>query len=174
MGELTINELAERKVRTVSESLESDGILKIKLYVTGFQFVLNLIECNLYNFPFGHSYGLSLENSPILRLIFLNLSRLGRGNSLALDGTLTMPRSSGKLVDKIAGAHESFSKWSAGKPEPLLADVLNRGLDIVEKQSRETSKNDYVFLGWWVPDFFLDWWRFLVFSPGLVGVSTIN
>ena len=81
MSEFNINELAERKIRPVSESLESDGILKMKLHVAGFQ--------------------------TILRLIFLNLSRLSRGNGLALDGMLAMPRSSGKLMDKIAGAHES-------------------------------------------------------------------
>ena len=37
-------------------------------------------------------------------------------------------------------------------PEPrqtVFADVLDRSWDIVEKRSREMSKYDYVFPGWW-------------------------
>ena len=40
---LNINRLAERKIRPVSESLESAGILKMKLHVTEFQSVSKLI-----------------------------------------------------------------------------------------------------------------------------------
>ena len=52
-----MNGLAERKIRSVSESLEAAGILKMRLHATGFQTVLKLIENDLNNLPFGYSYG---------------------------------------------------------------------------------------------------------------------
>ena len=113
--------LAERRTKPVSKSLEFVGFLKIKLHVTRFQNVLKLIEHDFSNFPFGYSCGHSLGNFPILRLTFLNLFGLGRGNSQALDEPLTMPRSSRRLMDETADAYKSFSKWSSGKSESLLA-----------------------------------------------------
>ena len=71
----------------------------------------------------------------MLKLILPNLLRIGRNNSRALDGPITMPKNPGELMDKIIGAYESFfkvwntslipkmmkaSKWSTGKSEPLL------------------------------------------------------
>ena len=71
----------------------------------------------------------------MLKLIFPNLLRIGRNNTRALDGPITMPKNPGELMDKIVGAYESFfkvwntslipkmmkaSKWSAGRSEPLL------------------------------------------------------
>ena len=71
----------------------------------------------------------------MLKLIFPNLLRIGRNNTRALDGPITMPKISGGLKDKIVDAYESFfevwntslipkmmkaSKWSAGRSEPLL------------------------------------------------------
>ena len=53
-------------------------------------------------------------------------------------------------------------------------DVLSRSWDTVEKRSREMSKYDYVFPGWWVPDFFPRLVAISDVSPGLVGVSTTN
>ena len=73
-----MNGLAERKIRSVSESLEAAGILKMRLHATGFQTVLKLIENDLNNLPFGYSYGRSLENPPVLRLILPNLLRISR------------------------------------------------------------------------------------------------
>ena len=96
--------LAEQKIRSVSKSLEAEGILKIRLHATEFLTILKMIENDFYNLPFGYSYGRSLENSPILRLIFPNLLRVGRGNSRAMDGPLTMLRSSGELMDRVGGA----------------------------------------------------------------------
>merc|ERR1711867_190294 len=130
-----MNGLAERKIGSVSESLKATGILKMRLHATGFQTVLKLIKNDLNNLPFGYSYGRSQENSPMLKLIFPNLLRIGRNNTRALDGPITMPKNPGQLMDKIIGAYESFfevwntsfipktikaSKWSAGRSEPLL------------------------------------------------------
>ena len=64
----------------------------MKLHVTEFQTVSKLIEYNLNNFPFSYYDGHSLKNSLILRFIFPNLLRLGRGEL------------------KIDGAYESFSE----------------------------------------------------------------
>ena len=88
--------------------MEAAGILKIRLHATGFQTILKLIENDFNNLPFGYSYGHSQENSPMLKLIFPNLLRIGRNNNRALDGLITMPKNSGELMDKIVGAYESF------------------------------------------------------------------
>ena len=56
----------------------------------------------------GYSYGRNQENSPMLKLIFPNLLRIGRNNTRALDGPITMPKNPGELMDKIVGAYESF------------------------------------------------------------------
>ena len=42
-----------------------------------------------------------------------------------------------------------FQDLSPDLMQTVFTDVLNRGWDTVEKQSREMSKYDYVFLGWW-------------------------
>ena len=111
----------------------------MRLHTIGFQTILKLIENDLNNLPFGYSYGHSQVNSPMLKLIFPNLLRIGRNNSQASDGSITMPKNPGKLMDKIVGAYESFfevwntsfipkmmkaSKWSAGRSEPLLVDDI--------------------------------------------------
>ena len=53
-----------------------------------------------------------------------------------------------------------FQDLSPDPRQTEYVDVLNRSWDTVEKRSREMSKYDYVFPGWWVPDFF----------PGLVAI----
>ena len=103
-----INGLAERKIRPVSESLEAADFLKMRLHANGFQTVLKLIENDLNNLLFGYSYGRSQENSSMLRLVFPNLLRIGRGDNRALDGPITMPMDPGELMDGIVGAYESF------------------------------------------------------------------
>merc|ERR1711867_310943 len=108
-----MNGLAERKIKSVSESLEAAGNLKMRLHATGFQTVLKLIENDLNNLPFGYSYGRSQENSPMLKLIFQNLLRIRRNNIRALNGPLTISRSPGELMDGIVGAYGSFFKvWN--------------------------------------------------------------
>ena len=61
-----MNRLAEQKTRSVSKSLEAAGILEMRLHANGFLTVLKLIESNLSNLLFGHSYRCSQENSPML------------------------------------------------------------------------------------------------------------
>ena len=43
----------------------------------------------------------------------------------------------------------SYSKLYPEPRQTRFADVLNRSWDTVEKRSREMSKYDYVFPGWW-------------------------
>jgi hypothetical protein len=40
----------------------------------------------LNNLPLGYSYGRDSDNSPLLKLIFPNMLKIGRLNSRALDG----------------------------------------------------------------------------------------
>ena len=169
VSEHSMEGLAEYNIRSVAKSLEADGILRMKLHTTGFQTILKLIKNGLDNLLFGYSCGCSQVNSPVLKLIFPNLLRIGRNNSQASNGPITMLKSSGKLMDCIIGIYGCFSKWSAVRSEPLLvedsmslkkylepylglkqiefADVLDRGWDTFEKQSEEMSEYGYVFLG---------------------------
>ena len=108
-----MNGLAEWKIRPVSESLEAAGILKMRLHANGFLTVLKLIKSDLNNLLFSYSYRCSQENSSMLELIFPTLLRIGRSNSLALDGPIMMPKDPGELMDGIIGAYESFFKvWN--------------------------------------------------------------
>ena len=56
----------------------------------------------------------------MLRLVFPNLLRIGRGDNRALDEPITIPMDPGELMDGIADAYESFLEWSAGRSEPFL------------------------------------------------------
>ena len=102
----------------------------------------------------------------MMKLIFLNLLRIGRNNRETSNGPITILKSSGRLVDWIVCIYKSFSKWSAVVSEPLLmddvmyfklypkqypvwcpnqkkaefVDVLDRGWNTFKKQSKETSK----------------------------------
>ena len=85
-----MEKLAEQKIRLVSKSQETDGILKIKLHITGFQTTLKLTVNDFSNLLFDYSYGCSQVNSSMMKLIFLNLLRIGRNNGLASDGPITI------------------------------------------------------------------------------------
>merc|ERR1712115_354329 len=122
VSEHSIGKLAEQKVRSVSKSQEADGILKIKLYIAGFQTILELIGNNFNNLLFDYSYGCSQVNPSMMKLIFLNLLRIGRNNCLASDGPITMLKNPGMLLDLIAGLYRSYSEWSARISKALIID----------------------------------------------------
>ena len=103
----------ERKIRSVQECLDKMDIPNMRLHATGLQTVLKLIENDVNNLPLGYSYGRDSDNSPLLKLIFPNMLKMGRLNTRALDGPIRMPASPGELMEKIENAYAAFFKiWN--------------------------------------------------------------
>ena len=71
---------------------------KMRLHATGYQTLMKLIENDLNNLPFGYCYGRKSDNSPLLRLVFPNMLRVGRNNNRALDGPVKLPKNPGDLI----------------------------------------------------------------------------
>ena len=93
----------------------------MRMHATGLQIVLKLIENDFDYLPFSYSYGCNLGNSPMLELIFPNLHQIGRNNIRALDGSISMPKNPGELIDKIVCIYDSFSdKWNIS----LISDTM--------------------------------------------------
>ena len=86
--------LTEQRIGSVPKSLDTYGILKLKLQITGFQTILKLIENNFNNLLFGYNYG---------------CSQIGRNNSQDSSGSIMMLKNLGELVDCIVGVYGSFS-----------------------------------------------------------------
>ena len=74
-----------RKVRAVQECLEKSEISN-----------------DLNNLPLGFSYGRDADNSPLLKLIFLNMLKIRRLNTRALNGPVRMPKGPGELMKRVA------------------------------------------------------------------------
>ena len=103
----------ERKIRSVQDCLDKMDIPNMRLHATGLQTVLKLIENDLNNLPLGSSYGRDSDNSPLLKLIFPNMLKMGRLNTRALGGPIRMPVSPGELMEKIEKAYAAFFKiWN--------------------------------------------------------------
>ena len=105
--------LVERKIRSVQDCLEKMDVANMRLHATGLQTILKLVENDLNNLPFGYSYSRDSDNSPLLRLIFPNMLKIGRLNTRALDGPVRMPAGPGELMEKIEKCYSSFFKiWN--------------------------------------------------------------
>ena len=103
----------ERRIRSVQEMLEKMDVGNMRLHSTGLQTLLKLIENDLNNTPLGFSYGRDSDNSPLLKLIFPNLLKIGRLNKRSLDGPIRMPAGPGELMEKIEKGYASFFKiWN--------------------------------------------------------------
>ena len=103
----------ERVIRSVQECLDKMEIANMRLHATGLQTVLKLIENDMNNLPLGYSYGRDCDNSPLLKLIFPNLLKIGRLNSRAMDGPVRMPAGPGELMAKVEKGYSSFFKiWN--------------------------------------------------------------
>ena len=100
--------LVERKIKAVQECMERMEVDKMRLHATGYQTLFKLMENDLNNLPFGYGYGRKEDNSPILKLIFPNLLRLGRNNSRSLDTIIKFPKTPGDMMKKIEKAYETF------------------------------------------------------------------
>ena len=79
-----------RKVRAVQECLEKSEISN-----------------DLNNLPLGFSYGRDSDNSPLLKLIFPNMLKMGSLNMRALNGPVRMPKGPGELMHGGATEHGS-------------------------------------------------------------------
>ena len=118
----------ERKIRTVQECLEKLDIGNQKLHATGLQTVLKLIENDCNNLPLGYSYARDSDNSPLLKLIFPNMLRIGRINSRALAGQIRMSASPGELTMKIEKTYSAFYKlWNTTMIPKLMK--MNKWFD---------------------------------------------
>ena len=98
----------ERMIRSVQECLEKMGVEKMRLHATGYQTLMKLIENDLNNLPIGYGYGRSVENSPLLKLIYPNLLKLGRNNNRSLAGPVKLPGSPGELMKKVENGYRVF------------------------------------------------------------------
>ena len=131
--------LVERKIRTVQDCLEESGFAKLKFHATGLQTTLKLIENDINNLPLGYSYGRDGDNSPILRLIFPNMLKVGRMNRRSLDGPIRLPKNPGELMKRIEKGYDMFfklwntamipklmkqKKWFGGKVELTVGDIV--------------------------------------------------
>ena len=105
--------LVEVKIRTVQECLEECDLSKLKLHATGLQTLLKLVENDMNNLPMGFSYARDADNSPLLKLIFPNMLRIGRMNTRSLDGPIKLPSGPKELMEKVEKAYVLFYKlWN--------------------------------------------------------------
>ena len=131
--------LVERKIRTVQECLDKCDVDGMRLHSTGLQTFCKLVENQMNNLPMGYSFGRDSDNSPLLKLIFPNMLRVGRNNSRALDGPIRMPSGPGDLMKKVEKAYNVFyklwnvtmipklmkmHKWFDGKAELKVGDII--------------------------------------------------
>ena len=129
----------ERKIRTVQECLEKCDIANMRLHATGLQTLMKLIENDINNIPLGYSYGRDSDNSPLLKLIFPNMLRIGRINQRALDGPIKLPGGVGELAEKVEKGYSVFfkllnitmipklmkqNKWFDGKSQLQVGDLV--------------------------------------------------
>ena len=63
-----------------------------------------LVENDLNDLPMGYSYARDSDNSPLLKLIFPNMLRIGRNNRRALEGPFKLPSDPTDLIKKVEEA----------------------------------------------------------------------
>ena len=100
----------ERKIRTVQDCLDKCDVGNLKLHATGLQTYMKLVENDLNNLPLGYSYGRDSDNSPLLKLIFPNLLKIGRLNTRSMNGPVRMPKGPGELMKRVEKAYSIFFK----------------------------------------------------------------
>ena len=129
----------ERKIKTVQDCLEKIDVANLRLHATGLQTLLKLIENDLNNLPLGYSYNRDSDNSPLLKLIFPNMLKIGRLNTRAMDGPIRMPAGPGEMMKKIEKGYSSFfdlwnttmipklmkmNKWFDTKSQLVVGDIV--------------------------------------------------
>ena len=111
----------ERVVRSVQESLHDCGVTKLRLHATGLQTFLKLVENTYNNAPIGYRHGRDVDNGPILKTISLNMMRVGRSNSRALEGNFRLPVGGSEMVDKVDKLYQAYYKlWKVSVVPKLI------------------------------------------------------
>ena len=131
--------LVEVKIRTVQECLDTCDLSKLRLHATGLQTLCKLVENDMNNLPMGFSYGRDADNSPLLKLIFPNMLRIGRMNTRSLDGPVRLPSGPKELMEKVEKAYTVFyklwnitmvpklmrmHKWFKGEVQLKMGDIV--------------------------------------------------
>ena len=130
----------ERKIRSVQECLERADVANMRLHATGYQTFVKLAENDINNLPMGYAYGRDSDNSPILKLIFPNMMKIGRSNKRAIDGPVRMPKGPGELMKRVEQAYNSFYKlWNTAIVPKLMKQ--NKWYD----SKAELQVNDLVY-----------------------------
>ena len=116
----------ERRLRTIQESLEKAGIFEQRLHATGLQTVMKLIENDFNNQPLGYMYGRDADNSPLLKLIFPNMLRIGRNNTRSLMGPIRLPKSPKELMDEVVipKLMKQQNKWFSEGINLKIGDIV--------------------------------------------------
>ena len=98
------------------------------MHATGLQMGLELIENDCNNLSLGYSYARDSDNSPLLKMIFPNMLRIGRINNRALAGPIRMSASPGELTMKIEKTYSAFYKlWNTTMIPKLMK--MNKWFD---------------------------------------------
>ena len=114
--------LVERTIRSVQESLEESGLKMKRLSATGLQTLAKLVENSCNNLPIGFKYDKSPDNTEALKILTPNMMRMGRINTRALSGPLTLPSGMSDMVDKVVKTYEAWYKvWSDAYIPKLLS-----------------------------------------------------
>merc|ERR1719481_430498 len=93
--------LVESKIKVVQDCLNKCDVGSLKLHSTGLQTFCKLVENDMNNLPMGYSYSRDGENSPMLKLIFPNLLKIGRINKRALSGPIKLPNGPNDLIERV-------------------------------------------------------------------------
>ena len=113
--------LIERKIRTVQECFEKIGLESMRLHATGLQTVAKLVENNLNNLPMGFSYGRTVDNTPLLKMITPNMMKIGRLNSRAVEGPVRFPAGPKDLMVKVEQTFDAFFRlWNSTMVPKLI------------------------------------------------------
>ena len=132
--------LCERRIRTVQESLDKVDIKNQRLHATGLQTLAKVIENDFNNLPLGFGYSREIDNSPLLKLIFPNMLKIGRVNKRALQGPVKLPKGPGDLMKKVEKLYDVFYKiWNTTMVPMLMKS--NKWFDT----KAELQVNDLVY-----------------------------
>ena len=123
----------------MQECLDKCDLTKLRLHATGLQTLCKLIENDMNNLPMGFSYARDADNSPLLKLIFPNMLKIGRMNTRSLDGPIRLPSGPQELMEKVEKAYTVFyklwniamvpklmrmHKWFKGKVQIQVGDIV--------------------------------------------------
>ena len=99
-----------------------------------------VVENDFNNLPLGFGYARDGENSPLLKMIFPNMLKIGRVNKRALQGPVRLPKGPGDLMKKVEKLYDVFYKLWNTTMVPMLMKS-NKWFDT----KAELQVNDLVY-----------------------------